>query len=335
MKKILAFLICSLPFAAMAQVTPEAIMGKCPAFPGQQEITRYLVYGDKGVENYLKTLNTALTQIQAALQKQGGNSFSQAQSMGGAEAMSMGKAQADAALRGAGVKTSVSELEKGVSAEKEKQMAEDALRQASGMSMQDLQALGNMSQQEQMAFLQKQGAMGQMMSQGMGSQPAMDMDEDELDMMGEEPSEEYSERAIKLMQLESRMSGVQSWITGLWKSGGYEQKDIALSEDALAQRKKLREDYCNEIMKEWYPLVMERLELMRLLLPDDKIMDNQAALALRLAGMSPAASGDAGKQSVQRAIQYLYGAMDLVPQGIAHIAKVPDPVPPSLRYDGK
>lgn len=178
MKKIAILLFVTLPMLAMAQITPEAIIGLCPQLPSVAELaaldqdavdafstkTRQAIEqaeqaGAKSIEadksKYLNDLN-------ASLKKQFGKTADEFLAMSESQRQSFAEDYATKQLKSVGIDKSVKEIEKMSDAEKE-QMASQMLTNMTGLSasdMQKLQKMENMSEEEALAYMQQTGLLG-------------------------------------------------------------------------------------------------------------------------------------------------------------------------------
>lgn len=184
MKKIAILLFVTLPMLAMAQITPEAIIGLCPQLPSVAELaaldqdavdafstkTRQAIEqaeqaGAKSIEadksKYLNDLN-------ASLKKQFGKTADEFLAMSESQRQSFAEDYATKQLKSVGIDKSVKEIEKMSDAEKE-QMASQMLTNMTGLSasdMQKLQKMENMSEEEALAYMQQTGLLGKMQAKG-------------------------------------------------------------------------------------------------------------------------------------------------------------------------
>lgn len=250
MKKIIGILFAMLPLLVTAQVTPEAIYGLCPPFPTQSEIVGCKMGDEAGcaaVDKYLSMLDTAIMQAREALAKykkaanvegkamddankamknQLGITVDEARNMSEAELKRFGEDKANARLKSLGVNKSVKELENRELSEAEKQqMAAGMVRNATGMSLAELQALGakmeGMSEEEQIAYMQRSGAMQKMMDNAGKIKPAAPVERVGAKF---EYSERYGRISEELNAMRGGTIGFIESIEDKWTSSGYEAR---------------------------------------------------------------------------------------------------------------
>lgn len=343
-------LLCLTCLAARAQVTAEAILGSCPPFPSQQEIVSYLMapYTPKtstaAVDKFLEMLENAIEQAKSAVEKQAkatgpeyqadealrnadqsvqrdlGVSIAQAQNMSEAELEALGRQKADAILGKMGVKKSARQLEnEGMSEAEGQQLAESMAQQMSGMSMAELQALSEMSEEEQMEYAKKKGLAGKMAANApkAGSSAAGSPEDAPIEsIIPYEYSDRWYDNYRKLEEMEN-FAVVQAFRRKQgerWISGGYRGRMTVL-EAELARyktgdpgeeivRDKMNvvwEEFFRESVKEWYPRVMQKLSILKQMMQEDKMADTHAAKAGRM-----------GLAAIGTAVRYLETARELV-----------------------
>lgn len=184
MKKIIILLFTLLPAMAMAQVTPEAIIGLCPPLPTVAELAGI---NQDAVEAFSIKINQAIKQakeagaknieaekgkyisdLNASYKNQFGKSADEMLAMSESQRESFGKDYANKQLQGMGINKSVGEIENMSEAEKQ-QMASQVTKQLSGLSMADMQKLQkmeNMSEEEALAYMQQTGMLEKMQNMG-------------------------------------------------------------------------------------------------------------------------------------------------------------------------
>ncbi|MDR1811026.1 MAG: hypothetical protein LBR34_11615, partial [Prevotella sp.] len=192
-KSVACAILASVAVSAQAQVTPEAVLGKIPPAPSAADLVKSMINPmlDKdipaSVTNFNLLLENANRDIGAAVEKeaanaglldkdlqlakadeavrrQTGKSLSEIQGMSEADARSMGEKQANDMLRQLGINKDVSQLQNMSEADAEK-MAGDMVTRMTGMSMSELQALENMSEQQQLAYMQQNGRLEKLAAQ--------------------------------------------------------------------------------------------------------------------------------------------------------------------------
>lgn len=360
MKKTILLLIALLPVLAQAQVTPEAIMGSCPPFPSQSEIAGYMMGKDtesKTVENFLKMIDDAISQSNTSLEKarksgnlegkvrndanrstkqQLGISLDKAQSMGDGELERLGESKANAKLKSLGINKSAKELanKEELSEKEQQQIANSMAKQTSGMSMKELQALSekleNMSEEEQIAYMQSSGTAQKMAAKAPKvQQPATNMKN--VNALSFQYSEEWQANAKKLLDIEHNQDNFYVQLQEKWVSNGYQRRTAALMQQisqvvaptpeegeriiaALeAQIRLVCEEYCRESAKEWSPYIMQKLSIIKQMLQEDKMADAQSTEMMKLGGLESAeVLGSTSGAAISRAFQYLEAAKELV-----------------------
>lgn len=195
--------LCLVAMTARAQAsldnasTPEAIIGQCPDLPSAgtlaalsndnaaaYEAVRLFLDKMEKIGKRLREIMDAaeetskknLTQAAGKQVRQlTGKSLDEVQNMSEGELERMGMGIADKQLKQMGIKKSAAQLaQQGELSEAEQQqMAEDVMKKMSGLSMKELQALQNMSEEEQMAYMQQGGRTERMQKAAAGvKQPA-------------------------------------------------------------------------------------------------------------------------------------------------------------------
>lgn len=180
--------LCLACLAARAQVsldnanTPEAVIGQCPDLPAAGTLAACdqsnasdeprRIFLDK-MEKIGKRLQEIIDSAEEISKKNltqaagkqvrdlTGKSLDEVQNMSEAELERMGMGIADKQLKQMGIKKSARQLaQQGELSEAEQQqMAGDVMKKMSGLSMKEVQALQNMSEEEQMAYMQQGGRM--------------------------------------------------------------------------------------------------------------------------------------------------------------------------------
>lgn len=180
-------LLCFVAMTARAQTslnnanTPEAFIGQCPDLLGAGVLAacHQPDASDEPIRIFhdnIDRLRKRYKEVKAAAQEQSkdnlmpvadkqvreltGRSLAEVQQMSDSELEAMGHKKANSMLKKLGIKKSAKELEKeGMSEAEQQQMAESMMKQMSGLSMKEAQALQNMSEAEQMAYMQQAGRM--------------------------------------------------------------------------------------------------------------------------------------------------------------------------------
>lgn len=264
--------------------------------------------------------NEALRNADQSVQRDLGISIDQAQNMSQAELEALGHKKADDMLKKMGIKKSARQLEnEGMSEAEEQQLAESMARQMTGMSMKELEALSKMSEKEQMEYAQKKGLAGKMAAKASkaGSSAAGTLDDAPIEsIISYEYSDRWYDNYRKLEEMEN-FAVVQAFRKKLgerWVSGGYRGR-IEVLEVELARYKVgdpgeaivygkmnvVREEFCRESVKEWYPRVMQKLSILKQIMQEDKMADTHATKA-----------GRVGVTAIATAVRYLETARELV-----------------------
>lgn len=315
-------------------------MGSCPPFPSQQEIVSYMMrsYTPKAstaaVDKFLRMLESAIDQANSAIEKQAeiqankdlqnaeksvqrdlGISIAQAQNMSEAELEALGHKKADNMLKKMGVKKNATQLEnEGMSEAEEQQLAESMAQQMTGMSMKEIQALSEMSEKEQMEYAKKKGLAGKMAANApkAGSSAAGNT----KIVIPHKYSEQWYANHRKLEEMESyaveqpfRKKLAERWVSGGYR-GRIEVLEVELAryhtgdpgqEIVYGKMNVVREEFCRESVKEWYPRVMQKLSILKQIMQEDKMADTQTEKA-----------GKLGAAAIATAVRYLETARELV-----------------------
>ena len=302
--------MCLTAMTAGAQITPEAIYGLCPPFPSQEELVGYKTGYMRicatevaAVEKYLNMLDAAIRQSEEAIakwkktaniedkamadankaiKKELGISIDEAQNMDESELEKLGMSKANSMLKKMGIKKSAEELgsQEELSEAEQQQIAEDMTKNMTGMSVKELEALekklGNMSEEEQMAYMQSGGKAQKMIDKAKKvKRPAATANA----KMGAkfQYSDRYMDIFKELQALNEGENAFRMEIEDKWVASGYEarcrsmdkelakyevgdERELAI-EDKLAAIK--MEFYRNESVKEWTPRIMKELSLMK------------------------------------------------------------------------
>ena len=185
MKKTFILLFALLPIWAMAQVTPEAVIGLCPQMPTAAELA---AINQDAVDAFVTKISKAIKQAEAAnkkqieasagkyksdlnasLKNQYGKSADELEAMSEEQRKSFAESYAKQKLQGAGINKTVAEIEKMSDAEKQAMAAQMATN-ITGLSAADMQKLAkmeNMSDEEALAYLQQTGMLGKVQNMGM------------------------------------------------------------------------------------------------------------------------------------------------------------------------
>lgn len=368
MKKVTLLVIVLISVGVEAQITPEAILGQCPPFPSQQDIVNAMMKREAGVakvKDYLKILDEAIRKSEAAIDKQWkasdvegaalrdadkelrrqlGISLEEAQSMSEAELKKRGERKADSILQELGIAKSAKKLENQELSETEMlRIAENMAKKTTGLSIKELQALENMNEEEQIAYIQKKGVLekvemkGRKMKHTVVSTHEVDVNnisvsysaqgKDNLRKLREMETDHFYEKMASRWEADGykrRTEMLEKQIEDLWSNNGKgfkgpeEQaehaKKIAAQVAVLEERiEQIREEYCRASVKVWYPRILEKLSILRQLLQEDKRVDASVREVAKLGGLE---SGQAvvatSGAAVARALQYLNTAKELV-----------------------
>lgn len=311
----------------------------------------------KTVENFLKMIDDAISQSNTSLEKarksgnlegkvrndanrstkqQLGISLDKAQSMGDGELERLGESKANAKLKSLGINKSAKELanKEELSEKEQQQIANSMAKQTSGMSMKELQALSekleNMSEEEQIAYMQSSGTAQKMAAKAPKvQQPATNMKN--VNALSFQYSEEWQANAKKLLDIEHNQDNFYVQLQEKWVSNGYQRRTAALMQQisqvvaptpeegeriiaALeAQIRLVCEEYCRESAKEWSPYIMQKLSIIKQMLQEDKMADAQSTEMMKLGGLESAeVLGSTSGAAISRAFQYLEAAKELV-----------------------
>lgn len=184
MKKSIILLFALLPMLAMAQITPEAIIGLCPQLPSVTELASINqdavdVFNTKireaikqaeeaGAKNREADKSKYLNDLNANFKKKYGKSADEFSAMSESQRQSFGENYANKQLKSMGINRSATEIEKMNEAETQ-QMASQMLTNLTGLSaadIQKLQKMEGMSEEETLAYMQQTGMLGKMQDMG-------------------------------------------------------------------------------------------------------------------------------------------------------------------------
>jgi len=217
--------------------------------------------------------------------------------------------------------------------------------------MKELQALGaaleNMSEAEQMEYVQKKGIAKKITANvGTGKQPAVNMKNVNMDALSFQYSEQYMANAQELLKMEDEARAFDSRWRDKWVTDGYQRRTETLqrekghvpglvvdynsgsigavegaalekieAHDAIIDGKidLVIEEFYNAAAKEWIPWLTKQLSVLKQMLQEDKMMDARSVEVGKMSGQeSMQVTGTTSGSAVARAIQYLETAKRLV-----------------------
>lgn len=233
-----------------------------------------------------------------------GKSLAEVRNMSEAEREETGHEKANSMLKKLGIKKNAKELEQDMSEAERQQMAGDMMKQMSGLSMKELQALQNMSEKEQMAYMQQAGRKERV--QNATAKTA-----------GMQPSAVSAKNAKSLLEISEEMKKIQAqwnYIDDVYErekqemidemvrisakyeaqmpppTGKISERGVVLltyltkEEERLAKRLSLARD--TECFTLWRNLISKRQGQLKIRLTDCYRMDELAARQRELQGMA-------------------------------------------------
>ena len=264
---------------------------------------------------YESQANEALRNANKSVQRDLGISLGQAQNMSEAELEALGKKKANDMLKKMGIKKNAEQLaNEGMSEAETAQLAEDMTRQMSGMSMKELEALSKMSEKEQMEYAKKKGLAKKVAANAPKVDPSAAGNTEIV--IPYQYSEQWYANYRKLEEMETYavVQAFRKKLAERWVSGGYRGRikvlEVELAryhtgdpgeEIVYGKMNVVRQEFCRESVKEWYPMVMQKLSILKQIMQEDKMADTQAEKA-----------GKMGVTAGATAVRYLQTARELV-----------------------
>lgn len=334
MKKITLFLLAMLPMLAQAQITAEAIIGQCPPWPSLSDLVMYGAHGMEeapGVAQFKQMCGKVNSHIDNMLSKQAdanqnatnaysdrmlrqqtGMSTGQAKNLSQADAKRQGEAKANTTLGKLGIKKDASQL-KNTSKKEREQMGSDIARKQTGLSMDELKALQNMSEKEQLAYLQQNGRMDKIAvgssstsTKRSGQTVDMSMAQKMNDLSPKMQAAMQNildfENAILAEQNELREQARKLWETKYARKakelsaeamkwdiheGNGTAEENAKAAAANAAERAWKEQYYREVVSPWMEMCGRQRDKAKTLLPDARVIDEYNALVAQLSGIPP------------------------------------------------
>lgn len=327
--------LCLTALVARAQVsldnakTPEAVIGQCPELPAAGTLAAAIssdcpAAAYEAVELFKErmekirerlreiidaageeTKNSLVQASDKQVRKQTGKSIDEIADMSEAEREKMGMSLADKQLKSMGINKSAKQLaNEGMSEAEQQQLASDMAKKMSGMSLKELQALQNMSEEEQMAYMQQGGRMERaqnaasktaagMPSSGTSAKDAKALMEISEEMKTIQEQWVYIENQYKKERkkmIEEMRRIIAKYQAQMPKPSGkiYERgvlllKYLTKEEERLANRLSLTRD--TECFTLWRNLISKRQGQLKIRLTDCYRMDELLARQRKLDGM--------------------------------------------------
>ena len=313
-----------------------------------EQLEQAISQTNAAIERNLKAADfegAAMRDADKSVRRDLGIGLDQVRNMSEADLKKLGEDKANSVLRGMGIDKSAKELGSRELSEAEKRkLAEGVAQKMTGLSLAQLEALEKMSEEEQMAYMMNSGAAAKIAA-NMGK---MNLPAGTIQQPGASVTPfQYSEKALADMQRlrDMESDGFYQRLEDKWVTGGYQRRTAALEKqketvpglvvdyskgkihevEAEAIRKMeeheaaieikidaIREEYCRESVKEWYPRVMQQLAMIKSILPEARQADAAAMEGFRIGGLeSGLIAGNNIGAAVGCAVKYLEKARDL------------------------
>lgn len=347
MKKTIILLFALLPMLAMAQMTPEAIIGLCPQLPSVAQLasinqdavdafntkTREAIKQaeEAGAKSIEADKSKYLNDLNASFKKKYGKSADEFSAMSESERQSFGENYANKHLKSVGIDKSVTEIEKMNDAEKQ-QMASQMLTSITGLSaadMQKLQKMENMNEEDALAYMQQTGMLGKMQGMGTTTSASGAQIEEIMKKQNTYNSEATSfvqasrknrealldkARQIYLSKYSARIDDMEKRLGELsYDYTGHMSREE--SEAIEAQMKSLRDEidrqnvaYRTEIAAPWLDQILKEMAQIKSLIQSAKNADEANEQMLKLMGEAVYPQ----KEAVSWAMEYLSTALSVL-----------------------